>query len=424
MTKKQILTLLVLFIGVSEVHGGMLSDNRYFPFQSYPVGRTLYQRSVADIGAFFTIANGARGDEAIESIGIPELMGIYDQKQISDALLLIGKTTPLLAEWQLQKTIPWQMYGKIAGQGFYFRSEIGFDNGLSLGFLTSAMHVSSVQRFTLPAVTIRDMNLQPSQIVELDSERRAMNDLLGLTGAQWSQSGTTDTMMYGRYGLLKEYVVKCRKVDAGVFGGFIWPTGILQDTNNPASVPFGSIGRSMIFFGADGAFEVKEDWEFGLTMQLYEAFSKTQVIRMPVNYEPLPFGALVGPAKIDPGSTFFFSTWFSMADLREGFGASLQYTATVHGGDVYTDKRSDQTIPTTLNYAVNPNNPAWIDTYRRSQWVAEYICINAFYDPNWEKRDEKTAPVFNFKWNIPVKILGAEKVSKTNFITVGLEYHF
>lgn len=413
MTKKQILTLLVLFMGVSEVYGGMVSDNRYFPLQYYPIGRTLYQRSIAEAGAFFVIANDARGDEALEHIGIPEIMGIYDQKQISDALIMTGKSTPLLGEWQLQKTIPWQTYGKIAGQGFYFQTELGLMKGFSFGLITSAMHLSSVQRFTLPAVTIRDMNLQPYQIAELDSERRAMNDLLGLTGAQWSKSGMNDTILYLRWGVLKEYVAKCRKIDGGLRVGVVLPTGVLRDINNPASIPFGSDGFTAVFFGAEGIFELKEDWEFGIKVQLYEAFSRTPIIRMPVNYEAAYYGAVTGPAKITPGSTVLFTTWFTMADLREGFGASLQYTASVHFGDVISDRRTDQTIPTTLN-----------NTFKGSQWAAEYISIKAFYDPSWETRDEKTVPIFSLRWNIPVHIVCAEKVSKTNIVSAGIEYHF
>ena len=68
------------------------------------------------------------------------------------------------------KVIPWRSYGKIAGQGVYLNAELGFENGFSLVVLRAACYVTSVQRFTLPNVTIRDMNLLPAQVIQLDAQ--------------------------------------------------------------------------------------------------------------------------------------------------------------------------------------------------------------------------------------------------------------
>lgn len=412
MIKKQIRILVVLLLGVSGLKG-MVADSRYFPWYPHSYQRAFNERSILESGAFFAVANGARGTEALEHIGIPEIWGIYDQKMISDALMRVHKPTPLLAEWQLQRTIPWQMYGKIAGQGFYLQGELGFENGFSFGGSTSAMHVTSVERFTLPSQTIRDMNLLPSQILELDNERRAMNDLLGLTGAQWSKSGMTDSEVHVRYGILKEYVAKCRKVDAGVFAGLLLPTGVIRDVNNPASVPFGANGHFGYYVGLEGMFELKEDWILGIRLQLEDLLSRTQEMRMPVNDETILYGAIVGPAKVEPGVTVVFCPSFTMADLRDGLGAGIQYTMAVHAGDVWTDKRTDQTIPTTLN-----------DLYEKSKWAAEYLSVSVFYDPNRETRDARTYPIINFKWDIPIKVFVSERVSKTNLISLGFSFHF
>jgi hypothetical protein len=352
-------------------------------------------------------------NEFSEHIGIPEIWGLYNQKKVSDALIKAGKQTPLLAQWQSEQTILWQMYGKLGTEGFYLQPEIGFGNGFSLGGSLSVMHVSSVQSFTLPAMTIRDMNLLSTQIIELDNERRAMNDLLGLTGAQWTKTGFTDTEVHMRYGLLKDYVAKFRKIDAGVFAGVIIPTGVLRDVNNPASVPFGSDGHAGIFFGVESLFELKEDWTFGVRLQVQGYSTNTQIVRMPVNNETILFGAVVGPARVYPGATVVFCPSFKMADLRDGLGAQAQYTLAYHGGDVWTDLRSDKTVPTTLNAI-----------HDLTQWAAEYMSISVFYDPNRDTRDEKIYPLVNFCWDFPVKALVAEKVSKTNRISVGISYHF
>lgn len=405
----------------------MVADNRYFPWYPHSYMRTASERSIVEGGAFFVIGNGARGsdtiigvtggilgsNEPLEHIGIPEIWGIYDQTKVSQALTRTNKVTPLSPQWQMQKVIPWRSYGKIAGQGIYLNAELGFDNGFSFGASTYAMHVTSVQRFTLPNVTIRDMNLLPAEIAQLDAQRRAMNDLLGLTGAQWSKSGMTDTEVHLRYGFIKDYVAKFRKIDVGIFGGLLLPTGVLRDYNNPASVPFGANGHMGFYGGFEGMFELKEDWTLGIRLQIEDLLAKTQLTRMPVNNETILYGAVVGLAKIDPGVTVVFCPSFTMGDLRDGCGAGLQYTLAFHAGDVWTDVRTDQSVPTTLN-----------NMYELSQWTAEYLTASVFYDPNRESRDERTYPILTFKWDIPVKIFGAESVSKTNLISLGFSFHF
>ena len=73
---------------------------------------------------------------------------------------------------------------------------------------------------------------------------------------------------------------------------------------------------------------------------------------MPIADEPSNFGVVIGDARVNPGVTFMFAPYFSVENLREGFGARLQYTLSVHGEDRGDDRRCDKTIPVRLNRVV------------------------------------------------------------------------
>ncbi len=412
MAKKQLLALLVAASFVSGLQA-MVSDSRYFPWYQRFYDRTYERRSIIDVEAFFVTAGSARGNESIPHIGIPEIWGVYDEKQLSDALLLLGQTTPLLAQWQLQTKIPWIMKGKIEGQGFSLVAELGGRHGLSLCASTAVMHVTCNQQFILPRTTQSSMGLLPAQELELDSERRQINEQLGFKEAQWSKSGMCDTEVYLRYGFVKDYAWKFRKIDVGAYAGALIATGVKKDPNNPASVPFAGDGHSGFFVGAEGFFEIKEDWNVGLRMQVNSRVAKTREGRMPINNETVLYGAISGPVRIDPGATFIFTPCFRMGDLRDGWGLSVQYLLAFHGGDVWTDMRPVKTIPTTLN-----------GLYKKSEWTAEYLAVNIFYDSDRVKSDDRVHPLLNFQWSIPLHLMAEKQVSKTNLVSLGFVFNF
>ncbi len=412
MSKKQLLGLLVVASFVSGLQA-MVGDSRYFPWYQRFYDRTYERRSIVDVEAFFVTAGHARGTESLTHIGIPEIWGVYDQKQLSDALIMLGETTPLLAQWQYQMTIPWQMKEKIEGQGFSIVGELGGKHGFSFCFSTVVMHVTCSQQFLLPRQTRIDMGLLPAQELELDSERRQMNEQLGFRNAQWSKSGMGDTEIYLRYGQVRDYPWKFRKIDVGGYVGALIPSGVKRDPNNPVSVPFAGDGHAGFFIGAEGFFEIKEDWNVGLRFQVNKRVAKTQNGRMPINNENVLYGAVEGPIRIDPGTTFIFTPCFRMGDLRDGWGASVQYLIAHHRGDVWTDERVNQTIPTTLG-----------GLYKKSEWTAEYLAVNIFYDSDRVRTDDRVYPVLNFQWNIPLHLMAEKLVSKTNLVSMGFVFNF
>ncbi len=413
MIKKQLLIGAMITSAVTSLQG-MVADSRYFPWYPHVYDRSVEQRSIVQPSIFFVTANHARGDESKEKIGIPEIWGVYDQKALSNAMDIVGLTSPLLGQWQMQREILWEMQGKIRGQGCFLEAEYGSRHGWSIGGSTGIMHVSCNQNFIIPDRTVNEVGLTVAQQQELDRERRQMNEMLGFKSSQWSKSGLIDTELHLRYGLVKDYFMKCRKVDMGIFVGGIFPSGEKRDPEYPFSIPFGGNGHWGFYVGSEGMFELKEDWKLSLRLQVQKRFEKTyQNQRMSVNNEWIGLGALSGPLEIDPGVTFMFSPAFTFGDLRNGWGAGVQYVITNHAGDVWTDMRKDQTIKTTLN-----------SLYKKSSWVAEYVIVTVFYDHDRNIQEKHVHPVVQFEWNIPVHLLGAEKISKTNLLSLGLVFHF
>src|SRR3989338_11558380 len=75
-------------------------DSRYFPWYQKPSGRTAEKRSFLYGDLFFVTAGSAYGSTGRERKSIPELVGIYDLKKLSDAVIGVGLTTQLLTQWQ------------------------------------------------------------------------------------------------------------------------------------------------------------------------------------------------------------------------------------------------------------------------------------------------------------------------------------
>lgn len=412
MTTKHLMLLLGTLI-VTTQSLAMVADNRYFPWYGQPYARTVEKRSNLQSELFFITGDDAYGDSSKEKKGIPELWGTYDQKLLSEAIIEIGLTTPLLAQWQFQRKIEWTVQQKIEAQGLSFRGEWALMNRLSVGASGGLMRANCNQTFKIPHVTKKDLSLTPSQEEELDRERRAMNDLIGLTGTQWKKTGLLDTVIYFRWGGTWDYFLKSRQVDAGVTGGVYIPSSEARDINNAASIPFGGNNTAGLFVGGDFALELKEDWTFGMAMHLSNRFKKTQKRRLPVKKENHLFGATTGNVEVDEGVTFVWNPYFKFGDLQDGLGVHLGYTLAVHAGDVWTDKREDKTITVDLN-----------NIYKLSRWDAEYLSLHVFYDSGKVTKTDKIRPIITFNWDVPIKVFAAKDVSKTHKIALGIAFTF
>lgn len=412
MTIKQVILVISALVATTQTYT-MAINNRYLPWYTQPFGRTLDIRSHVHGELFFITADKAFA-KSDEERGIPEVWGKYDQRLVSDALISMGLTSPLRHAWQTQNTIIWDVDQKLEAQGFSFDGEWNIAHGVSLGASCAFMHANSNLTFSIPTVTRTDLNLTVPEEHELDTQRRAMNELIGIKSTQWAKAGFSDVQLYLRWGNVWEYKLKSRQVDAGVKIGAHFPLAEKRDEDNPASVAFGSNGFYGIFFAGDLALEIKEDLTFGMALQLSKHFANTQVRRLPIKKENYLFGGTTGNVKVDPGVTFLWNPFLRIGDLRDGWSAHVGFTLTDHAGDVWTDKRTDKTITIDLN-----------DIHKVSKWQAEYLSLYLSYDPSKVIKDHrKINPIFTINWDAPVRVFVAEEVAKTHKIALGVAFDF
>ncbi len=397
------------------IHGCLLStgfDNRFIPFLPEAVIRTVEQRSHIKATPFFMIGDSAYGSGADKKKGIPELSGPFDLRLLAYASETVGNTNRLSPVWQTAYDILWDVHGKIQGQGITFGGEYSFGH-LSCGASTTFLHLSSNQKFVLPRKTASDLALTAADEVEIDQDRRQTLKDLGFESAQWSDSTLTDTEIFIRYGWVKEYVLKCRQAGCGMKFGLLLPSASLRPQNNPASIPFGGDDMLGFFWGVDGAFELKEDMWFNFLLNLSSRFDKTQIRRLPVKGEPDIFGATQGAVKVDPGVTVVVSPALIFNKIRDQVSLKLQYLFTSHAGDVWSDRRTDKTIPVDFS-----------NIYKRSKWISEYLSCNVSYDCGTVSQLKKLSPVISFSWDIPVKFLKPRDVAKTQRLGLSIECRF
>lgn len=371
------------------------------------------KQSSCAVDAFMTTASEATRETSRddESSSIPSLFGQFDQRTYADGMVKAGYPNPLRSEWQ-GLSIPWLATGKIQAQGVAFSCYTPLlDNWLSTGFNCLFMRVNTYHYFKLPSLPAlnNDGNRQ-----ELDERRRFMFDQVGLTHNYSSQVGFGDIDWYLRLGRRWDYSFKCRSFDIGGRLGTLIPSGKKRDLNNPNSIPFGGNGHWGIYGTIDGLLELREDLKFGFMVRVSKRFPKISCQRLPVNNEPEPFGIITGLAQVNPGFTFIFSPLIALENLREGMGASIQYTMTKHLQDDWCDARTDKTtVPITLG-KIN----------ELSKWSSDYFTINVFYDFGKMKVRRSGAPILSVRWDVPAALFITDNIPNMHRVSIGVEWVF
>ncbi|HZW60922.1 MAG TPA: hypothetical protein VFF04_01740 [Candidatus Babeliales bacterium] len=399
----------ILMLCTAGLTQTMSFDNRFIPLIQHPYVTVIDRPSHGAFNFFMLTGHQAFG-EFDEEIGIPELFGKYDQRDIAKAIVARGCPNPLRSAFR-NLELPWIVQEKLQGQGvdFYFQQQV--TNNFSLGFTWFIMSLNSYQHFNLKKND--SMALTKSEEQELDEVRRSMQEMLCLFGPRSHQVGWGDLDFYLHFGESWDYTLKFRHIDAGLRLGVLIPAGLRRKLDNPSSIPFGGDGFWGIYGDADAELELKEDWKLGLLFRINKRISRTCLQRMPIGNEPSLFGGVVGPARVDPGFTFIMSPYLSFENLREGFGARVQYSISVHTEDHWTDKRSDATVPVSLDKVV-----------KFSEWASDYMTLCVFYDFGKMKVIREFNPIVNFNWDIPVSFVAAHASAKTTKISLGLEFNW
>lgn len=384
-------------------------DTRFFPMLWHPYVTVDDRPSHLAAGVFFATARAAHGDFDKE-MSIPTLNGKYDQIDIVKALKTVGKPAVLPVPFQGVAELPWLVGQKLNAQGVQLSYHQAIGHAFSCGFYWDFMNLDSWQNFELDAEHY-GQRWTSDELLQLDQSRRVMHEELGLCGNSAHQVGVGDLDIYIRVGGQREYELKCRTLSGGARLGVLIPTGVDEEVNLPASLPFG-LRHAGVYGALDFEIEVKEDWKGGMLLYLDKRFARTLCRRMPVGCEPRIFGPVVGPARIDPGVTFAWAPYASLENIRDGFGARIQYTLIHHDTDSWYDARNGG-VPVNL-----------LRVSELSTWSSEYVTVCAFYDFGKMRVCRGFQPIISLNWDIPVSLLVGQNFCKTNIITLGIEWNF
>ncbi len=404
-----------LFIAafVSHLAQAMVYDNRFIPLFQRPQLIIDDSHSEFAVEWFMTTANNSLNNNQ-QNIGLPEIFGPFDQVQLAHAIAATGKPNPLPSEFQVLTRLPWEVSGKRQAQGISFVWHQMLHEWVSIGFSWLFMRVNSRDEFRLDASNIESrIALKPGDAILLENTLHKMFRDINVQDGNTAQLGFGDIDAYIRVGNRWDYTMRFRSIDAGIRFGGLFPTGVTRELNRPESIPFGGNGHWGIYSAIDAMFELKEDWKTGLLFRINKRFAKTRDHRMPVEKEPSIFGAVVGPARVDPGFTFILSPYFLLENLRKGLILGLNFTLSWHQKDRWCDKRCDKSVPVMLRQVVE-----------RSEWKSEYFTINVLYDFGKLKVYRDFNPIITFRWDIPSTLFIAGGINRTQRVTLGLDFLF
>lgn len=389
----------------------MTYDNQFFPLGAHAYTRKdeYYSNLIPEL--FGVIGDRGVGREGGD-VGLFELFGNYDLNNIAAGLQAIGQPNPLRSEWQ-GSAIPWRMNGRIEALGADLYYNQAINRYVSCGASILLMNVKTWIEFKLDQKNVGFEIAGPGDFGELDRDRLQANTELGLSGDVSNRTGFGDLDLYIRFGHMWYYPRKFRRIDFGTKIGVLAPTGKRRNINNPASIPFAGDGRWGLYSAVDIEFELKEDIKVGLWAWVIGRFPHTGTYRVPTGNEPYNFGAIVGTFRNNPLLTFVAYPYFLWEDIRHGFGAAVSYLCVRQFAHDWEDKRVDKSVPANLELM-----------RELSSWTAEYISVNLFYDLSRRLSQVEYAPTFSLCVDVPVNVIGERKVSRTNRLTLGVEFKF
>lgn len=410
LSKRILIINLILF---SSITNAMVFDNKYLPLYLKPFTRRIGSLGHFRLQPFFMRSDRGQGD--LEDLTLPDIDGRYNQVEIAKVLVQSGclDQNPFRTDLQGISTIDWTREGRIDVQGLAFLYEHEFPCNISAGINILMMHISSNHEFCLNG---NNFNLMAGDREYLFNLKDFLNNKLCLTPPVFSRIGFGDTDFYLRWGMIWDYILKFRRIDAGIRIGGLAPTATPISINNPAAIPFGgTVAKNWgAYIQLDSEFELKEDWSFGLMLRASKRFPNTQNLRIPLGFEPTNYGALTGPVRLNPGWTFVFNPYIVFEGLREGLGVKALYTLVGHLEDRLTDMRNDKTVEANL-----------APVERRSSWGMEHVTICAFYDTSKFKDCRSWyLPTVSLYWDIPVDWLVAKKSAKTTSVSLMVETDF
>ncbi|MCL5436577.1 MAG: hypothetical protein M1549_01710 [Candidatus Dependentiae bacterium] len=340
----------------------------------------------------------------------------YSARYLDKALLAAGTTrrSLLRSDWQSRLTRgPYIMGGTLSAYGAAVACYYPFANHVGVGIHTGAMKLMSAFHLARNIEGFEGAIFGPGDEYDLQVLQQQLHDALSINGYSSNRFTMFDTELYLHFFVVHDYQYLCRLVDAGLSLGVVAPTGKKRSPFDPASVPAGGDGRWGCYVEGNLDAILKQDLHAGLLVRVQKRLPNTSLQRMPVGDEPTMFGAIVGPARVNPGLTYIVSPYAMFEHLRDGFGLYLGYSITKHHQDYWTDERCDQSVPVKLNVL-----------QEQSVWAAERVLVGIFYDLDLGSREYRFNPIISANLEIPVAWVMAERSAITYGLSLGVEMHF
>lgn len=399
--------LFMMFLSLSHAIFAEIYDNRFIPLfvpQQFFID-SLPSAFELDF-VVITASQAFARDE--KTVGIPEIFGTFDLNTLATSILTITGQTPLRSDL-LGRELPFNVDGRIQGQGFFLRYCQSVSPHCTIGAEMLFLKTNSRQTFQIDFQKVK--NLKPGDLNEIEIARRRAFQEIGLTQNNAAQHGVGDIDLYVRGGKMWEYTLKCRRIYAGLSIGGFMPTGVKTKLCSAASIPYGGNGFWGVYAKGDALFELKEDIKVGFLLELSKRIPRVVTARMPMQAsEPYIFGPVIGKARINPGLTTAFSPYFILEHVREGLGLGVHYTLTSHMRDHWHDYRCDRTVPVDLSQVV-----------KTSKWGSDYFTIDIFYDFGRIQAKHQVEPIVFFRWDIPAMLFVSHNVPKTHKVSLGVE---
>ena len=427
------LNLLIIFIIISISVQATRNVSKYFPFLEKPADYVTKKKSNVS-PALFLISSSSALKQNGGTIGIPELHGSYNLKDIIEGVntvkIAAGQSSynpfssePGYVNWNT-KDIYFRADGKIKGKGISLGLEKNlFGTGFSVGAFASLMHINTSIRFYFSPSNLATsiQNVTQQEVDMLDRVRRSVHTELRLKGDDWSKFGIGDVDAYVKWGHLFDHVMKMKSIDMNIRFGALIPTGDKADKDYSSSKPFMGNEHWGAYADLVTEFELKQNWKLGFMAGLCKQFEKTYDMRIPIYKEPLLFSAIHGNVEVDPGLTYKLCPYFTLENITDGVHFHLRTNMVRHKRDNWIDKRSNKDVLSYLESTRSDIESVRSEKSNLSRWKYTYLTLQAIYDSVDAMKNWKFTPTFYLTYDYP---FGGRNVAKTHQVSLCAELHF
>ena len=396
----------------------MVHDNRYFPWLSHLYTGSDHRHGYFNVDGFFITGGDAYGCESKASreeqiVSYPEIWGELLLDEVGNSMTLAGLNNPIPDDWLWYDRFSTKMNGSLEGQGIAVEGYAPITKRFGIGASAMLLRLNALVTVVPTEDSVKKLFLNsPGNQALFTQVLNEMYQELGITCTSSREIGPGDVVVYARFFDIHEYKFKLRKLDWGVTGGMIIPSGVRRDPNNLASVPFGGNGLWGAFIAPYVEAELKEDMKIGVEGRYTKRFRRLFDGRVPLGKEQILFAPIQGSVGIDPGSTYGISVYAVHEDLRAGFGAQVKYTINYHERDRFTAILDNKDL-----------KPRFASMRRWSSWTSEYLTFRLFYDVAYDK-SWQNRPIVSFEWDVPLNQVAGRGVAKTHRVSLGCTVNF